>query len=181
MLEGMVVYGKRVPSTEIQVVTDSELIDSRGLQPIKLALENAYRPNTGFNIEFAPDSSVLTATGRDKLDLISHAMKLIDRELAFEVHVGKDPSARPNYRTELALDRTRAIVKHLKVNRRVKNLLFVPGDHQSPLADTPHKHPVATRQQNVVFVNVSENLALADAAQVASTKTGPNQETLGTE
>lgn len=181
VLEGMVVYGKRVPSTEIQIVTDSELIDNRGLQPIKQALENVYRPNTGFNIDFAPDSSVLTATGRDKLDLISYAMKLIDKGLSFEIHVGKDPSARPNYRTELALDRTRAIVNHLKVNRQVKNLLFIPGDENSPLANQPRSNSIATSEQNVVFVNVSENLALADSEQLAGTKTAPTRETLGTE
>jgi len=156
VLEDLVVYGKRPSNDSVYVVTDEDLVNRQAWQLIKRALEDTERSSTGFTIEFAPGSTVMTATGKEKLDLIASSMKFIDKDITFELYVG--PEIRPSKEAtnKLQISRARAIAAYFKRKRQIDNRIIVPGDEDSPLVLNSRFQKASAKQQNVILVNLGK-------------------------
>ncbi len=152
VLEDMIVYGKRQPSSDQSVSVKQGLSSAPKTRlSIKGALENTTNPSVGFHIKFAPGSSVMTAQGKAKLNLIASAMELIPGWPAFEIHVDTDSQDRRS--EQLAMSRARAIVAHLQLNRRLRNELIVVGGTRPGLYNRYSARSSSSTNQNVLFVN----------------------------
>jgi len=128
-----------------------ELRHSKERMWTKGLLERQSGVPIGFRIDFAPDSSVMSAEGSEQLNLIASAIELIPYTPTFEIHVSTNVRTRERTPERLALDRAYTIAAHLKANKRLKNkMILVVGRmpdkemRTSSLSDNKH---------NVFFVN----------------------------
>ncbi len=132
---------------------DTELRYSKERMATKSALERKSEKPVGFHIDFAPDSSVMSAEGSEELNLIASAIELIPNNPTFEINVSTNIRTKDRSPERLALDRAYAIAAHLKANKRLKNkLILVVGDKSTARA-TSSLAPKLDTQNNVFFVN----------------------------
>lgn len=95
------------------------------------ALTDDSRESVGFYIDFAPDSSVMTAKGKKTLNLVASAIELIPHTPSFEITVSKNIRTRSRSAERLALDRAYAIAAHLRSGKRLKNNMTLMVGYKS--------------------------------------------------
>lgn len=148
VLDDLVVYGDRIPN-----FAETSVSSSKARLSIKEALESTDRPSVGFHIDFAPGSSVMTAQGKERLNLIASSIALIPGRPSFKIHVNRENVTAVRRAEKLAMDRARAIASHLKLNRRLNNELIVIGGGKPGLFNTYSSRSSANEPLNVLFVN----------------------------
>lgn len=149
VLDDMVVYGIRPDSTSQPHLNNY----GQSWIGIKQALEQTGNVRLSFDVEFAPRSVVMTADGRDTVNLLASAMKHIEDDVVFEVWVDKLPGDGTRDRSRLALERAQAVVYHLQINNQVGNSLIITDQGYLSGSALPPGLDRAENTQRIVMVN----------------------------
>ncbi len=127
-VDGMVVYGKRPKAGAIIRIHDEALRaeTSRELF-VKEALELARVNPVQIDIKFAPRSAVLTAVGRETLDLVGSALRRVNNSIGFELLPSDNPHRELRSLSKLEFARARAVIFYLSSLRGVNNEIALPA------------------------------------------------------
>lgn len=131
VLDDMVIVAKRLDENISREQNGS--ISLREYSVLKIA--KAFKENQGieinFDIGFANNSTVLTADGRQVVDVLALVMDFVGEEYQFEIRGHTDESRHNDSKKKLSENRARVVANQLQVKHDIANHLTARG-----LADT---------------------------------------------
>jgi len=138
-----------------QAPSDDHMRISNKRMAIMAALQEAAHKPVGFYIDFAPDSSVMSAEGTAELSLIASSIILISGSPPFEIRASSNISTKSRTPESLAWARAYEMASQLKARRLSNKLLLLVGN---PPTDQSFVGPKTKpdRRHNIFITNVGK-------------------------
>jgi len=138
-----------------QAPSDDHMRISNKRMAIMSALREAAHKPVGFYIDFAPDSSVMSAEGTAELSLIASSIILISGSPTFEIRASSNISTKSRTPESLAWARAYEMASQLKARRLSNKLLLLVGN---PPTDQSFVAPKTKpdRRHNIFITNVGK-------------------------
>lgn len=160
-LDDVVVYGNPLQSGEVIRLDRRTLAnETNTVLFVREALELARSNPVQFDVTFAPKSAVITALGKERLDLLATGMRGLKTHIEFSVLPTKTPYKPIAPLSALQLARARAVVFYLKTNQRVANKISLP---LSVTNNVRKRTPWALDTDNTLTVTLIQSSALVSS------------------
>lgn len=155
-LTDMVVYGRK--NTAI-----GEWLDLYEDGVVQTAKKISTSPNVPFNmhVQFAHNSTNLTASGKSALDKLADALRFVDDEIHLEVQGHTDALGNKKYNEALSTSRARAVVFYLTNSLGIGNTMSAIGlADEAPVASNSTQRGRA-QNRRVTILNRSNEYTVS--------------------